>query len=278
MIMTTILLVNYLFMKRYPAWLNFSLLAIYLFIECSFLIANLSKFPHGGWVTLLIATLIISVMTVWYKARKILNTYVEFTPLKNHLPMIQELREDGTIEKYATHLVYLTSADNPEQIEQKIIYSILRKRPKKADVYWFIHVDVTDEPHRHEYVVTHIVPKTIIRVDLRLGFRDIPTISKYFRIIVSDLAEKGEVDIISRYESLHKNQVSGDFRFVVMKKYLALDNDLPFFRNIIMNLYFFLKKFSLSEERGFGLDSSNVKIEQVPVIIVPPKDVELKRV
>lgn len=278
MIMTTILLVNYLFMKRYPLWLSYLLLAVYLFIECSFLIANLSKFPHGGWVTILIATIIITVMTVWYKARKILNAYVEFVPLKNHLPLIQELSTDITIEKYATHLVYLTSANNTAEIEEKIIYSILRKRPKKADVYWFIHVDVTDDPHRHEYVVTHIVPKTIIRVDLRLGFRDIPAISKYFRIIVTDLERKGEVEVVSRYESLHRNHISGDFKFVVMKKYLALDNELPFFQNIVMNAYFFLKNFSLSEERGFGLDSSNVKAEQVPVIIVPPKELPLKRI
>ena len=277
MIMTTVLLVNYLFMKRYPVWLIYLMLCVYLFIEASFLIANLSKFSHGGWVTLLIAAVIITVMTVWYKARKILNNYTEFVSLKKNLPLIEALSNDETIEKYATHLVYLTSANNPDEIEEKIIYSLLRKRPKRADVYWFIHVDVTSEPHTQEFSVKQIVPEKIIRIDLFLGFREIPNINKLFRQVVANLVENNEVNIISRYSSLQKNQVAGDFRFVVMKKYLALENEMSFFKRMIMNGYFFLKHLSLSEEKGFGLDASNVKIEQVPVIIEPPKDIPLKR-
>lgn len=278
MIMTTILLVNYLFMKRYPTWLNYLLLLTYLFIECSFLIANLSKFPHGGWVTILIAFIIISVMTIWYRARKILNRYTEFISLKDNLPLIQELSADKSMEKYATHLVYMTSANNPDEIEEKIIYSILRKRPKKADVYWFIHIDVTNEPHTQEYFVTHMVKGKIIRVDIRLGFREIPSINRLFREVVKEMALNNEVDIVSRYYSLHKNHIAGDFKFVVLKKYLALENEMPFLQKVIMNGYFLLKNFSLSEEKAFGLDASNVKIEQVPVIIAPPKDLPLIRI
>jgi KUP system potassium uptake protein len=278
MIMTTILLINYLFMKRYPPVFVYTLLVVYLFIEFSFLIANLSKFPHGGWVTLLIASVIISVMTVWYRARKIMNSYVEFVPLRDHLPLIEELSHDKTVEKYATHLVYLTSADRPDEIEEKIIYSILRKKPKKADLYWFIHVDVTDEPHTREYSVTQIIPGKIIRIDLKLGFREEPAISKLFRTVVTNLAVNKEIDLISRYPSLHKHNITGDFRFVVMKKYLSLENDIPFLRTLIMNGYFFLKRFSLSEEKGFGLDTSNVKVEQVPVILTPIKGLHMKRV
>ncbi len=278
MIMTTILLINYLFMKRYPPLLVYTLLVVYLFIEFSFLIANLSKFPHGGWVTLLIATVIISIMTVWYRARKIMNSYVEFVSLKNHIPLIEELSNDKTVEKYATHLVYLTSADKPSEVEEKIIYSILRKKPKKADIYWFIHVDVTDEPHTREYSVVQIIPGKIIRIDLKLGFREAPTISKLFRTIVTNLSANKEIDIISRHPSLHKHHITGDFRFVVMKKYLSLENDIPFLQTIIMNGYFFLKRFSLSEEKGFGLDTSNVKVEQVPVILTPIKGLHIKRI
>lgn len=278
MIMTTILLINYLFMKRYPPLLVYTLLVVYLFIEFSFLIANLSKFPHGGWVTLLIATVIISIMTVWYRARKIMNSYVEFVSLKDHIPLIEELSNDKTVEKYATHLVYLTSADKPSEVEEKIIYSILRKKPKKADIYWFIHVDVTDEPHTREYSVVQIIPGKIIRIDLKLGFREAPTISKLFRTIVTNLSTNKEIDIISRHPSLHKHHITGDFRFVVMKKYLSLENDIPFLQTIIMNGYFFLKRFSLSEEKGFGLDTSNVKVEQVPVILTPIKGLHIKRI
>ena len=278
MIMTTILLVNYLFMKRYPALLVYTLLLVYLFIEFSFLIANLSKFPHGGWVTLLIAFVIISVMTVWYRARKIMNRYVEFVSIKDYIPIIEELSSDITIEKYATHLIYLTSANKPDEIEEKIIYSLLRIRPKKADVYWFVHVDVTDEPHTQEYSVKQIIPKKMIRIDLRLGFREVPAINKLFRKIVTNLAANGEIDLLSRYTSLHKNRIIGDFKFVVMKKYLSIENELPFFEKIIMNGYFLLKSLSLSEEKGFGLDTSNVAIEQVPVILAPSKGIEMKRI
>lgn len=278
MIMTTILLMNFLVMKRYSKILIYTLLLVYLSIESSFLIANLSKFPHGGWVTLLIASAIISVMFIWYKARKILNAFTEFVSLTQNLPLIEELSNDPSIEKYATHLVYLTSANNPNEIEEKIIYSLLKKRPKKADIYWFVHIDITDEPHTQEYTVTHLIPHKIIRIDLRLGFRQATSVNKYFREIVTSLAASGEVDIISRYTSLHKHNIAGDFRFVVMKKYLALENELTLFQKLIMHGYFLLKRFSLSEEKGFGLESGNVKVEQVPIIIVPPKDLPLKRI
>jgi KUP system potassium uptake protein len=201
---------------------------------------------------------------------------MEFVPLKTYLPIIEALRNDKSIDKYATHLVYLTSANNPNDIEEKVIHSLLRRKPKKADVYWFIHLDVTDEPHTREYKVTTIIPQIILRVDIRLGFREVPTISKYFREIVNNLKEN-EVDLISRYASLHKNHIIGDFRFVVLKKYLSLDNEMPIFQTMIMNGYFLLKRLSLSEEKGFGLDTSSVKIEKVPVIIAPIKDLELKR-
>jgi KUP system potassium uptake protein len=278
MIMTTLLLVNYLIMKRYHRLLIYSVIIVYLSIEFSFLIANLSKFPHGGWVTLLIAIVIMTVMTVWFRARKILYSYTEFISLTDSLPLIQELANDRSVEKYATHLVYMTSANNPDEIEEKIIYSILRKRPKKADVYWFIHIDVTNEPHTQEFHVQQIIPRKMIRIDLRLGFREIPNINKYFRHILLTLQENNEVDLLSRYPSLHKNHIAGDFKFVVLKKYLALENEFPLIQRIILNTYFLLKEYSLSEEKAFGLDASNVKVEQVPVLIAPPKSIPLKRV
>jgi KUP system potassium uptake protein len=277
MIMTTILLTNYLSMKHYNIVLIILMVLVYCTIEFSFLIANLSKFPHGGWVTIFIAVLIMTAMTVWYKARKILYSYVEFVSLKNYVPIIDEMSKDKSLDKYATHLVYLTSANNPDEIEAKIIYSILRKKPKKADVYWFIHVDVTDEPHTKEYKLMSILPGKIVRIDIRLGFREVPLINKYFREIVANLKESDHIDLVSRYASLHKNNIVGDFKFIVMKKYLSLDNEMPIFQTMIMNIYFLLKNVSLSEEKEFGLDTSSVKIERVPVIVVPPKDFELNR-
>jgi KUP system potassium uptake protein len=172
----------------------------------------------------------------------------------------------------------MTSANNPSLIESKIVYSILQKRPKKADIYWFLHVDVLDEPYRMEYKVTHIADEDIVRVDFRIGFRIAPRVNLMFRKVVADMVKNKEVDITSRYESLNKNNVIGDFKFVVLEKFLSYENDLPLFEKIILDIYFVLKRFSLSEARAFGLDSSSVKIEKFPMVISPPKDLALKRV
>jgi KUP system potassium uptake protein len=278
MISTTILFSNYLITKRVlPAWIYLFLL-IYFIIESSFLFANLDKFPHGGYVTLIVGGGLFFVMYIWFRSRKIKNRYVEFVRLENYIPQIQELSSDRAIPKYATHLVYLTSANNPKEIEHKIIYSILNKKPKRADIYWFVHVDTLDDPYTFEYSVDHIIPNDIIRVEFRLGFRMEPKINLMFRKVVADLVANKEVNITSRYESLEKNNVVGDFQFIVMEKYLSQDNELPFFERIIMKLYFNLKEWSLSEERGFGLDTANVTIEKFPLIVSPVPEMNLKRV
>jgi KUP system potassium uptake protein len=188
------------------------------------------------------------------------------------------LSNDKTVPKYSTHLVYLTSANNPKEIEHKIIYSILNKKPKRADIYWFVHVDTLDDPYTCEYTVEHIIPNDIIRVEFRLGFRMEPKINLMFRKVVADLVANKEVNITSRYESLERNNVVGDFQFIVMEKYLSQDIELPFIEKMIMRLYFLVKEYSLSEERGFGLDVSNVTIEKFPLIVAPVPNLSLKRV
>ena len=174
--------------------------------------------------------------------------------------------------------MYLTSADNPKEIEHKIIYSILNKKPKRADIYWFVHVDTLDDPYTSEYIVDHIIPNDIIRVEFRLGFRVQPRINLLFRKVVEDLVKNREVNVNSRYESLEKNNVVGDFQFIVMEKYLSEDNDLPILERIIMKMHFWLKAVSLSEERGFGLDPSNVTVEKFPLIVSSVPSLRLKRV
>jgi KUP system potassium uptake protein len=278
MISTSILFANYLVSQRVKPFFIYVYLIVYLLLESSFLIANLQKFLHGGYVTLLVGGALFGVMYVWYRSRKIKNRYVEFVRLEQYIPLIQELSNDKTISKHATHLVYMTSANNPKEIEHKIIYSILNKKPKRADIYWFVHVDVLDEPYTCEYNVEHIIPNDIIRVEFRLGFRMEQRINLMFRKVVEDLVNNKEVNITSRYESLEKNNVAGDFQFVVLEKYLSQDNELPFFERIIMKLYFWLKEISLGEERGFGLDPSNVSIEKFPLIVAPVADLKLKRV
>jgi KUP system potassium uptake protein len=279
MLATSILFANYLVSRRTPKILVYLYLAVYLTIEMSFLVANLvEKFPHGGFVTLIIGGGLFTVMYVWFRARKIKNRYVEFVRLDQYLPTIQELSNDLSIPKYATHLVYLTSANNPKEIEHKIVYSILNRKPKRADIYWFVHVDTQDDPYTADYTVDTIIPNEVIRVELRLGFRMEPRINLMFKKVVQDMVANKEVNITSRYESLQKNNVVGDFQFIVMEKFLSQDNELPFFEKLIMKLYFWIKKVSLGEERGFGLDQSNVIIEKFPLIVAPVRKLKLKRV
>lgn len=278
MIMSSRLLAFFMRLKKYPTWFHNIFAVTYIIIEGTFLIALLEKFTKGGYITLILALLLAAVMGCWYLAKLIRKRYVELVQLDNYKQMLVDLSTDPSIQKYATHLVYMTSANNPKQIESKIIYSILQKRPKKADIYWFLHVDVVDEPYRMEYKVTHIAAEDIIRVDFRLGFRIAPRINLMFRKVVSDMVQNKEVDITSRYESLNKNNVIGDFKFVVLEKFLSYENDLPFFDKLILNIYFFLKRFSLSEAKAFGLDSSSVKIEKFPMVISPTKDLFLKRI
>ncbi|HMR93672.1 MAG TPA: KUP/HAK/KT family potassium transporter, partial [Chitinophagaceae bacterium] len=278
MLSTTILFANYLVLHRIkPGWIYLFLIA-YFIVETGYFVALMDKFAHGGYISLLTGGLMFLVMYVWFRARKIKNRYVEFVRMEHYIPKIQELSNDKSVPKYATHLVYLTSANNPKEIEHKIIYSILNKKPKRADIYWFVHVDTMDDPYTCEYKVEHIIPNDIIRVDFRLGFRMEPRINLMFRKVVEDLVANKEVNIISRYESLASNNVVGDFQFMVMEKYLSQDNELPFLERVIMKFHFWLKERSLSEERGFGLDAANVTVEKFPLIVAPVTNLKLTRV
>lgn len=278
MLMTTILFANYLVLHRVKSVLIYFFMAFYFIGEIGFLIALMDKFRHGGYISLMIGFLMFSVMYVWYRARKIKNRYVEFVRVEEYIPKIEELSNDTSVPKYATHLVYLTSANNPKEIEHKIIYSILSGKPKRADIYWFVHVDTLDDPYTCEYVVEHIIPNDIIRVEFRLGFRMAPRINLMFKKVVEDLVANREVNITSRYESQQKNNVVGDFQFIVMEKFLSQDNELPFFEHIIMRFYFWFKAISVSEEKSFGLEQSNVAVEKFPLVVAPVSKLKLKRI
>jgi len=278
MLSTTILFANYLISRRTARIWIYLFLAVYLSIEISFLFANLDKFPHGGFIALLVAGGLFVVMYVWYRSRKIKNRYVEFVRMEEYVPKLEELSNDTTVPKYATHLVYMTSANNPKEIEHKIIYSILSGKPKRADIFWFVHLDTLDDPYTCEYVVDHIIPNDIIRVEFRLGFRIAPRINLMFKKVVEDLVANKEVNVTSRYESQQRNNVVGDFQFVVMEKFLSQDNELPFMERIIMHLYFWIKEISLSEEKGFGLQQSNVSVEKYPLVVAPTSRFKLRRI
>lgn len=277
MIMTTILLNYYLIMKRVKWYFIAPLILVYLAIEFSFLSANIIKFMDGGYVTLFIAILLIGIMSTWFLAKKISKSYTKIVKIADYKKVLAELSVDLSIPKYATHLVYMTNSQRTDEIEQKVMYSILQKRPKRADLYWFIHVNVLSEPYKKEFRVTEIIKDDIYRVDFYLGFREPTKINLMFKEVIKDMVSKGEVDITSRYESLSKNHIIGDFKFVLSEKFLSNDSDLTFFEKIVMNTYFLMKKMSLSEEKGFGLDSSSVKVEQFPMVLHAPEIINMVR-
>ena len=277
MLMTTILVAFYLKRRKFPNYIIAIFLAIYAVIELTFLSGNLAKILHGGWFTILLGALLFSIMWSWSEARRIKNRFVKFVEIEDYFPILSELTDDSTVPKYASQLIYLTSSNFNSEIESKIMYSILQKQPKRADVYWLVHVDVTDEPYTTEYKVDFLVPGKLIRIDFKLGFRVEQRINVLFRLVVEELVRKGEVDITSRYPSLNKHKIVGDFRFILLEKVLSRSNNLSFRDRIVMAYYFVLKKLSLSEERGFGLDLSFVTVEKVPLIITPPEEIKLKR-
>lgn len=276
MIATSLLFANFLVVKRTKPVFIYLYLLVYLTIELSFLAANMDKFPHGGYVTVIIGSILFFIMYNWFETRKIKNRYTEFVGLEHYVQKLKELSNDASVPKYATHLVYLTSADNPKEIEHKTMYSILYKKPKRADIYWFIHVDTLDDPYTCEYTVDHIVSNDIIRIEFRLGFRVQPRINLLFRKVVENLVLNKEVDITSRYDSLEN--ATGDFSFVVMEKYLSNENELSFRERFLMKFHFFVKHISLSEASAFGLDTSNVVVEKFPLIVAPVVNIPLKRV
>lgn len=275
---TSILLIFYMLRKRVNKLWIITFVVVYFTIELSFLLGNIVKIAHGGWVTLLLAMSIFTIMFAWHKARKIKNKHVRFNDFSHYYSIISELSVDKSVPTFASQLVYLTSANNKKEIEAKIIYSIINKKPKRADVYWFVHVDVTDSPHGTDYKVDQLVPNKIIRVDFKLGFREEQKISLLFRKVVEDMVANKEINIISQYDTLKKHNISGDFNFVVLEKVFTKTSDLSWRDRIIMEIYKLLKYFALSEEKGFGLDSSFVTLERVPLNIPNTEKIVLNRI
>lgn len=267
MLMTTILLSIYLYYKKVPVYFLVVFLAVYLSIEGSFLIANLNKFMHGGWFTILVGGLLFLIMYVWFQGRRIKNSFIEFLKIDQYAEVITDLSHDQSVAKYATNLVFLTKANKVTDVESKIIYSILNKHPKRADLYWLLHVDILDDPHVLEYKISHIIPGIMIKVDFKIGFKVQPRVNLFFRQVLEELAQKQEIDMVSRYESLRKHYVTADFRFIVIDRIQNYDFDFPPKEQFIMDLYAIFKKFGITEVRALGLDTSNVMVETVPLYI-----------
>lgn len=270
MIMTTLLLSNYLYQKGLNRWLTILFMGVFLAIETSFLIANLNKFKYGGWFTLLLATIYSLIMYGWYFGRKIKNRHITFVNLGEYLEMFRDLKNDKTVPKFATNLAYIIKANRIDQIESKVIHSIFRKQPKRAETYWLLHVDKVDDPNRFEYKVTHIIPGALIRVDFHIGFKIDPKINLYFREVIEDMVGAGEIKLESSYDSLRRHNLPADFRFVLIDRVMIRDFKLTNRENFILAIRNLVRHLGIPEERALQLDTSRTIVEKVPIVTDQP--------
>jgi len=278
MLMTSFLMSYYLrYIKKYALWVVVLILLIFSISEFSFFLANVAKIKQR-WMFLIFEFAIIFTMYVWYRARKVINRFESFLSLKEQIPLLKDLSADASIPKFASNLIYLTKANNRDEVEDKVIYSIFSRQPKRADTYWFIHIDRTDEPYTLEYSVDELEDDKVIRVELRMGFRVQARVSVLFRKVVEEMVANHELNLNSRYPSLKKYHLASDFRFVIMEKFLSYENEFHLADGFILQSYFALKYFAQSDAKAFGLDTSDTRIEKIPLVINPVSDLRMKRV
>ena len=277
MMMTTYLLAFFLiYRKKWNKLLVTGILIIFGIIELSFFITNSAKIKER-WMFLFFELFIFLTMYVWYYARKINNGLVHFVNLGKYISMLKELNEDDDIPKFATHLIYLTKANHRTQIEEKIIKSIFSKKPKRADVYWFLHINRTDAPYTLNYEVSELLDDKVIKVTINIGFRVQPKTEIYFKKIVQDLVAKKELNLHIRPDGSTKYNHEPDFKFVVIEKFLSVENEFSLRNGLLLNGYFYLKQLGLKDEKAFGLEKSDVVTEQVPLLYQPIQNIDLVR-
>jgi len=278
MIMTTMLMNFYMLnVKRWSQATVAVIILIFTVVEISFFVANIVKIKEAA-ITFVFSLSMIFVMMIWHRARKIANRYLDFVKIKDYLTPMVELSADKEVPRYATHLVYLTKANNHREIEHRIIDSILNKKPKRADIYWFIHIDRTDSPYGMEYSIRELVDDKVMRVDFKLGFRIQPRVNVLFKKVMQELNECQELGIYSKYESLKSKDFHTDITYVIIESFFSIENELTVREDFIMDVYFNIKQLSQSDQKAFGLDNDMTIVEHVPLIIKANENLPLKRI
>jgi KUP system potassium uptake protein len=276
MLMTTILIYYFLlYKKHYPFWMVGAIITVFVCVESCFFIANAIKIVKRLFF-LVFEIGLIGTMYVCYHSRKIVNRYLTFVNLREYFPQLKVLSDDESIPKYSSHLIYLTKANNSRQIEKRVINSIFGNNSKRADLYWFVHIDRADEPYTMEYGVEEILDDKVIRIDFRLGFRVQPRIGLMLRKVVEEMIQNKELDIKSRYPSMNIEDLH-NFRFVIMEQFLSYDNEFSLKEGFVLNTYFSLKHLGLSDSKAFGLDSNQTVVEKIPLVVTPITNIQLKR-
>lgn len=289
MIMTSILLVHYLRMrnlhnkkhhhdtfirKEFGIWI---LALVLLFVEGAFFVSNMSKFSHGGYFSLLLALSIFAALWLLFLAKELRKKYTQFDDMEQWKEPLIDLMNDNSIPYEATNLVYLTLSGTETRIDKNIIHSIFKKRPKRADMYWFVHVDITDAPYGTDYRVKKIIDQKVFFINLRFGFKEEHKVHTMFKEIVNQMQEKGEVNEMSHYDSLRKHGIAADFRFIILNSRVSIDDELSPWNQFVIRAYRVIKKLALSTSEDFGLEMSNVKEETVPINLRKKKEFNMKR-
>ncbi len=278
MLTTTVLISMYLRTKRVPLPLVVLITGIFLVIELAFLAANLEKIHEGGWVSLVVGVFLFTIMWTWYQGRVLRRKLTVMQETTEFFKTLKDLSNDKTLPQYATHLVYLTASDTSKKLEEETIRSILERTPKRADVYWFLHVETDNHPFTTKYKVETLAKEDVYFITFKFGFRIETRINYFFQMALEQLEKSGDVTTTSRHPALEKHNVPGDIRFVLLSSFLSHENELDFKENFVMRSYYFLRRwFSLNEDAAYGLDSSNVVTEKVPIVVCRPEDVKLTR-
>ena len=278
MLMTTLLLTYLMYVHRRPALIVWGIPVVFLTIEGAFFVSNLMKFEHGGWFTFMIAVVLFFGMWIFYRARLLRKKHIEFVEIKEYIEPLKALMHDETISKEANNLVFMSMANDKSHIDSNIIYSIFRKRPKRADIYWFVHVDISNDPYGATYAVDKIVPGRIFFVRLAFGFKVEHKVNLMFNKIVEEMVKSGEVDEISHYPSLRRYNMPADFKFILLNTRVAIDDALTPFEQFVVKGYRFIKSISLTSAEDFGLELTNVEEETVPIRIAPSSKIDLQRI
>lgn len=266
MLMTTMLLFVYFMMTKKPLWFSVPLTLFFLTIELSFFVANMQKFHHGGFASILIAGVVFFMMYSWYNGRRIKRQYTTYDFVDDkYISLINKVSDDKNIKKTATHLVYITKANNKNALESKIAYSLFKRLPKRADTYWFVCIKRSDKPYEFDYSVKTFTAKKIFRIDIKLGFKIGLHTDKYVRLIADELERKGLVDLSSRYPSLEGENIKGDFLFVVVDR-IFRNMEMNIFRRAILTCYNMIKTLSTSDTQMLDIDPTLALVEKVPLI------------
>jgi KUP system potassium uptake protein len=277
MLMSTVLMSTYLHLKRWPMAGIIGITGVFLTVELTFLTANLVKFAEGGWISVTLGLLLMAMMLLWHGGNMLKSRLIQYDSLPDALPLLKALSHDLSLSKFATHVVYLTSSESYQQIETETLYSILDGSPKRADMYWFLHVCVEDEPYAMRYQVDTLAREDAYFVTFYLGFRLQPRINLLLRLVVEDMVRNGELTIESRYQSQPANRVPGDFRFVLFRSFLSYENELPLSDRLVLTAYFALRNLALPAQTAYNLDAGNVVLEAVPLVFASPRNVRMQR-